>query len=209
MNNTRVPLPQGLHVINWIPKRSYLQEINPFSNSVSTLHNIANGVTADDEVDLCDFISIGGKVLEKIESAEIFTISFKKCDKVKTLGYSAHVKTFGGGNIDPALLFQRLMLVAKISDLDMNNILKYAMCAYPPSLFEAPQMLRKAAKAELAEAILRHMQEQESVSMVKVESNVESNNCIQERVQDVENNDHTRSFYLYNMTHNVFHHRLG
>ena len=53
-------------------------------------------------------------------------------------------------------------------------------------------MLRKAAKAELAKAILRHMQEQESVSMVEVESNVESNNCIQERVQDVDNNDHTQ-----------------
>ena len=62
----------------------------------------------------------------------------------------------------------------------------------PPSLFEAPQRSRKAAKAELAEAILRHMQEQESVSMVEVESKVESNNCIQERAQDVENNDHTQ-----------------
>ena len=59
----------------------YLQEINPFSNSDSTLPNIANGVTAaDDEVDVCDFISIGGKKLEKMESAEIFTISFKKCE---------------------------------------------------------------------------------------------------------------------------------
>ena len=57
---------------------SYLQEINPFSNSDSILHNIASGVTADNEVDVCDFISIGGKVLEKMESAEIFTISFKK-----------------------------------------------------------------------------------------------------------------------------------
>ena len=36
------------------------------------------------------------------------------------------------------------------------------------------------------------MQGQESVSMVEVESNVESNNCIQERVQDVENNDNTQ-----------------
>ena len=66
------------------------------------------------------------------------------------------------------------------------------MCAYPPSLFEVLQMLWKVAKAELAKAILRHMQEQESVSMVEVESNVESNNCIQERVWDVENNDHTQ-----------------
>ena len=57
---------------------SYIQEIYPFSNSDSTLHSIANGVTEDDEVDVCDFIAIGGKVLEKMESAEIFTISFKK-----------------------------------------------------------------------------------------------------------------------------------
>ena len=48
-------------------------------------------------------------------------------------------------------------------------------------------MLWKVAKAELAKAILRHIQEQESVSVVEVESNVESNNCIQERVQDVKN----------------------
>ena len=73
----------------------------------------------------------------------------------------------------------------------MINILKYEMCAYPPSLFEVMQMLWKVAKAELAKTSLRHMQEQESVSMVEVESNVESNNCIQERVQDVKNNDHT------------------
>ena len=57
---------------------SYLQEIYSFTNSDSILHNIANGVTADDEVDVCDFVSIGGKVLEKKESAEIFTISFEK-----------------------------------------------------------------------------------------------------------------------------------
>ena len=44
---------------------SYLQEINPFSNSDSTLPNIANGVTADDEVDVCDFISIGRKSVGK------------------------------------------------------------------------------------------------------------------------------------------------
>ena len=35
--------------------------------------------------------------------------------------------------------------------------------------------------------------------MVEVESNVESNNCIQERVQDVENNDNTQ--YVLDVAH--------
>ena len=40
VNNRRVPLPQGLHVINWIPKRSYLTYKKLIRSQIPTLHFI-------------------------------------------------------------------------------------------------------------------------------------------------------------------------
>ena len=93
----------------------------------STLHPIANGVTPDGGVNVCHFISVGTKILKNMKNTEIFTISFKN-GIVKTLGYSAHIKTLEDECIAPALLFQRLKLVAKTSDLDLDNKLEYEMC---------------------------------------------------------------------------------
>ena len=138
---------------------SYLQQITPFSRADSTLRNIATGVTTSDSVNVCEFLSVGTMVLGNMKNADIFSIYFKRNYSVNTLGHSSHLKTSGGGSIDPALLFQRLMLVAQNSDLDMHHILTYEMCAYPPSLFESLHILRKANKPDLKVAICKHVQE--------------------------------------------------
>ena len=93
-----------------------------------------------DSVNVCDFLSVGTMVLRNMKNADIFSISFKRNYSVNTLGHSSNVKT-SGGSIDPALLFQRLMLVAQNSDLDMHHILTYEMRAYPPSLLESLHIL--------------------------------------------------------------------
>ena len=137
----------------------YLQQITPFSRADSALRNIATGVTASDSVSVCEFLSVGTMVLGNMKNAHIFSISFKRNYSVNTRGHSSHVKTSGGGSIVPALLFQRLMLAAQNSDLDMHHILTYEMCAYPPSLFESLHILRKANKPDLKVAICKHVQE--------------------------------------------------
>ena len=105
-----------------------------FSNSDSIIHNMA--MVLQQMMGL--IYAILTILLKYMKKAEIFTVSLKNA-KVKTIGYSAHVKIpvvySRGKNIQP-----------------MDDILKYEMCAYPPSLFEAPQILKKPDKAELANA---------------------------------------------------------
>ena len=51
------------------------------------------------------------------------------------------------------ILFQRLLLVAKSNELNLKDILKYVMCALPPSLLESQLLLRKPVKVDLSRAI--------------------------------------------------------
>jgi hypothetical protein len=53
------------------------------------------------------------------------------------------------------------MLVAKSNKLDMNELLKYEMCACPPSIFDSPELLRKPDKANLAKAIIKYVTKNE------------------------------------------------
>ena len=54
--------------------------------------------------------------------------------------------------------------MAQNSDLDMNDILTYEICAYLPSLFESLHILRKANKPDLKVEICKHAQENEFAS---------------------------------------------
>ena len=54
--------------------------------------------------------------------------------------------------IDPQLLFQRLVLAAKATQ-DLEAVFKYELCSYPPALFEYPFLLSEAQKPVLADAI--------------------------------------------------------
>ena len=67
-----------------------------------------------------------------MEGKNIFSISFKRSTKVRTLAASEKQSKIDHEAIDPALLFQRLLLVAKSRDLDVVDLLKYEMCSYPP-----------------------------------------------------------------------------
>ena len=66
-----------------------------------------------------------------MEGKNIFNISFKRPTKVRTLAGSGKQSKIDQEAIDPALLFQRLLLVAKSRDLDVVDLLKYEMCSYP------------------------------------------------------------------------------
>ena len=59
--------------------------------------------------------------------------------------------------IDPALLFQRLLVVAQSNPVYMQEIMTYELSAYPLSLFESPTLLRKADKPKLMDAIVHQV----------------------------------------------------
>ena len=58
--------------------------------------------------------------------------------------------------IDPALLFQRFLVVSRSGDLSLEEVLRYELSSYPPALFETRNILRKADKPQLAQAIRDH-----------------------------------------------------
>ena len=55
--------------------------------------------------------------------------------------------------IDPQLLFQRLITVVQSSSELKAYFLKYELCSYPPALFDSSLLLREARKPVLADAI--------------------------------------------------------
>ena len=73
--------------------------------------------------------------------------------KVKTLASAEAVKVTEERTIDPALLFQRFLVVSQIGDLSVGEVMQYELSAHPPSLFEAKHQLRKPDKPALLEAI--------------------------------------------------------
>ena len=58
--------------------------------------------------------------------------------------------------IDPALLFQRFLVVSRSVDLSLEEVLMYELSPYPPALFETRNILRKADKPQLAQTIRDH-----------------------------------------------------
>ena len=55
--------------------------------------------------------------------------------------------------IDPQLLFQRLLVVATNEFIDLQDLFKYEHCSYPAALFETTFVPRQAGKPVLADAL--------------------------------------------------------
>ena len=87
----------------------------------------------------------------------VFSYLYKRTNKVKTLASARAIKITNDRSIDPALLFQRFLVVSQSGDICLNDVMKYELSPYPPSLFEAKHHLRKPDKAQLLDAIRSHV----------------------------------------------------
>ena len=130
-----------------------LESCNPFSTGDPSLHNIITGVVASDECDVDDYSTVGNNIIEKLVGQPVFTYSFKRKDKAITLSHASAVKVTPQKIIDPALLFQRLIVISKAGELSLQDTLEYELSPFPPALFEASYMFRKADKPQLIRAI--------------------------------------------------------
>ena len=113
-----------------------LTSSSPFSEDPS-LRNIVNGVVANDNVNVHEFESIGRNIIESVIGQPAFTFSFKRKDKAITLGDMSVIKVAPDQVIDPALLFQRVLVVSKAGELSLEEFMGYELSPFPPSLFEA------------------------------------------------------------------------
>ena len=90
------------------------------------------------------FESVWNKIIEDIIGKSAFLYKFSGKDKAQTLGNISAVKIAPDHTIDPALLFQRFLFVSRSDDLSLEMVLMYELRPYPPALFEARNILRKA-----------------------------------------------------------------
>ena len=135
--------------------RSKLDVNTPFSPDPS-LRNVVNGVVATEDVNVHLYESVGMKIIEKMIEQPVFKISFKRKDKAKTLGDMSSVQIAPEQTIDPALLFQRFVVVSQTGELLMQEVMNYELSPFPPSLFEARNLFREADKPQIAVAIAEH-----------------------------------------------------
>ena len=131
----------------------YLQERNPFSNDPS-LRSIATGVHAHSTVNVDTTVVVGNKILESMNGKTTAEYTFRKKSQVVTLGMKSSVKIDGKDiQIDPQLLFQRLITVIHQSPDELESAFKHELCSYPAALFDSSLLLREADKPALADAI--------------------------------------------------------
>ena len=92
-----------------------------------------------------------------MEGQALFSYSHKRTNAVKTLASTRAVTVDKERSIDTAVLFQRFLVVSQSGDLCLEEVMKYELSPYPPSLFEGKNLLRKPYKAPLLHAVRSHV----------------------------------------------------
>ena len=129
----------------------FLMDRNPFNES-TTLHNIATGVVAHTSVNAEQAEQIGNDIIAAMVNQDVFGYSFKRKNQVVNM--TASVVAIGKEliDIDPQLLFQRLVVVWEQYP-NPAELFKYELCSYPPALFDESRLPRVANKAQFADSI--------------------------------------------------------
>ena len=130
----------------------YLQDRNTLCND-SSLRSIVTSVHAHPTVNVDTAHAVGATILNSMDDRTPDEHTFRRKDKVVTLGTNNSVRIDGDdGQVDPLLLFQRLITVVQTSD-ELESAFKHELCSYPPALFDSSLLLREAHKPALAGAI--------------------------------------------------------
>ena len=133
----------------------FLAETAPFKEDPS-LRKIISRVTADEKVKEDSARSFGQKIMDSMTGENVNTYTFKEKSVVVTFANrTASVIKGQSVTVDPALMFQWLLIIAGNSDDYLDSNLKYELCSPPPSLFEANRFPRLADKTALADLIWR------------------------------------------------------
>ena len=131
----------------------FLRNRNPFQQ-VETLHNIVTGVVANASANPQKAVEVVSAILDKMIGQNAFQYSLRKKDLVKVMGEKVVSASGESIVVDPQVLFQRLLIIAKsITDCDLNSLFKYELSSLPTSLFDDHSLLRAANKAQLADTL--------------------------------------------------------
>ena len=118
---------QARDVSDTVDLIDYLNERDPFVQNDS-LFNIANGMTAQERVNVEKAREIGVNIVESMAGKSTDEITFRKANQAVTLGSRSTVKIKGEHvNIDPLLEFQRMLTVRERCD-DVTSLFQYELC---------------------------------------------------------------------------------
>ena len=132
-----------------------LKQHSPFTGGKG-LRSIITGLNAETNINVQELFNVGRNTVKNMEGQSVFSYSYKRENKVKTLASGRVIKVTRDETIDPALLFQRFLVLSQSGDLCVDDVLQYELSPYPPSLFEAKCVLRKEDKAQFMDAMRNH-----------------------------------------------------
>ena len=107
-------------------------------------------------VNVHEYEYVGCIIIHKMKGQPAFTFSFSRKDNAVTLGQQSTIKIAADRTIDSALLLQRFMVVSQTGELSLEEVMRYELSSFPPTLFEVRNVFRKADKPQLAHAIRDH-----------------------------------------------------
>ena len=88
---------------------------------------MVTGEVAPKDMNVLDYIDIGNSMVQKMTGKPIFTYSFKRKDKVKTMSEGSAVKVNSHQEINSEVLFQRFLVISQAGDLELGNVLQYEL----------------------------------------------------------------------------------
>ncbi|KAK3754659.1 hypothetical protein QZH41_003875 [Actinostola sp. cb2023] len=129
-----------------------LAERNPFASNPG-FRNIMSGINAHSTVNVDTAKDTGKKILTSMTGQSATDYTFKRNAQAVTLVATSAIKIDNDlVQIDPQLLFQRLILACEGPD-ELAAVFRYELCSYPPALFDPSLMMRQPQKPVLADAI--------------------------------------------------------
>ena len=150
---------QARDVSDTVDLIDYINERDPFVQNDS-LFNIANGMTVQEIVNVEKAREIGVKIVESMAGKSTEEFTFRKANQAVTLESRSTVKIKGERmNIDPQLLFQRLLTIRERCD-DVTSLFQYEL-SYPAALSESSSLPLQPNKAVLTDYLWKSMKEEQ------------------------------------------------
>ena len=136
--------------------QQFVAQFKPFageSSETSELRNIVTGLHANENVNVDRYWSVGSEIVKNMAGKSVFDFSFSRKDKVTTMSFMKAVKIDDDRSIDPAVLFQRMIIITNTGEISLEEMVVHELCSFPPALFSSNSMPLEADKAPLAHAL--------------------------------------------------------
>ena len=138
----------------------YFQQRNPFNGDLQ-LRSLSSGKIADTSVNVDSAKQVGLNILNSMTNSAVADIKFKRQDQAVTLATKSSVTTQGETiNVDPTLLFQRLVHLAEKNPESLASVFQYELTNIPTSMFEPSGLPREAKKHALADELWKRSKQE-------------------------------------------------